>query len=126
MERAEPLDEHPDGTAAREADRERILVRVAEAHDSRLPVTTEDGSRLLDDRALDAASRDRPRDLAGIADGHRRSRIAGSRALHPDDTGERDGVPLGAPTRDLVADLVHSQEGTAAASSPRRAAFWRT
>src|SRR5690242_6069152 len=54
----ERLDEQTDRAAARETDGERLVVAVAERDDPGLGLAVEDGQRLGDDGALDAAAAD--------------------------------------------------------------------
>ena len=114
-----------DGAAAREPDGERVVVGVAERDDPALALPRQDLQRGLHDRALDTAARDRSRDLAGVAHGHRGARIARARTFGADDARDRDPVPGGPPAFDVVQHFFHDRRHHLARHSVRaRRAEW--
>src|SRR5688572_23126736 len=118
----ERLDEHVNGPAAGEPDGERLVVGVAEGDDAALVRTREHGQRLLDDCTLDAAARDRPGDLAGVAHGHRGARVTGAGTLDADDTSHRDLVAGRTPPLDVVQHFLHF--AMTSASCSKEASEW--
>src|SRR5680860_606355 len=103
----ERLDENVDRPAARETDRERVVVGVPEADHAPPVVAGQHGQGLLDDGPFDAASRYRPRDLARVVHHHGRARVARPRSFDAHDPRHRDPAAIGTPAFDVVEDLPH-------------------
>src|SRR6186997_1895881 len=114
------LDEHVDLAAAGQADRPGLLVRDSVGTKPRR-AAGEDRPRLLDDLALDAASRDRARELALRGDREFRSDRPRGRSARRNDGGESGAfVPPLAPAADVADDLLHGAEPTGAPGPERR------
>src|SRR5881227_2991128 len=96
-----------DRAATREAHRERLVVGVAEGDDAAFTLAFEHLEGRGDHRALDAAARHRPCDLALVVDGHGRTRVARCGTLQCDDARHRDPVPVGPPALDVVQHFLH-------------------
>jgi hypothetical protein len=85
--RGDDLDEHVHRSPAGEADSDRVVVAVPEAHEPRRAVV-ENVERLGHHRRLDAAPRHRAGDAAVVADRHGGAGQPGTGSVQVDDAGE--------------------------------------
>jgi hypothetical protein len=118
------LHEHVEDAAARQPDRERVVVADPVALEDRGPRGHDLKAELVDG-ALDAPAGDRPHGLATGADEHRRTRRAGRGAEGRDDGADAHGIPGVPPRHQLVQHVTHappppSVPGTPPSSAPRR------
>ena len=115
----ERLDEEVDGAATGEADREGVVVAVAERHEPTV-AGRQHVERLADHRALDAAARHRADHLAVATHGHRGARIARTRPLEVDHPGPGHRLSLLLPTGQVAQEIPHRAITSASSSSDAR------
>ena len=107
LEGIESFDEQSNGAAAREPDREGIVIAVAEGDDAGRCLAVKDGQRLGNDSAFHAPSTDAAGNLAGFTDGHRSTGQARAGALDVDNARDRDPCASGPPAVDVVEQFSH-------------------
>ncbi len=107
MSAVDRFDEQVDGAPTGEADREGLVVAVAERHHA--PVSLFEHAECLDDDStFDAATRHGARDLAVLGDCHGRAGQSWARPLEVDHTRDRHAFALPLPAFEVVEYLFHS------------------
>ncbi|MDH6628605.1 hypothetical protein M2271_006438 [Streptomyces sp. LBL] len=107
------LDEDVEFAAAGQADREGVVVGVAEPGPLRSAPVVQHLSAQFVHRALDAAAGDAADRVAVLVHRDRRTDRQGCAAVHVDDGGQGEGASLAAPAVQCVRDVQH-------VSSPRQ------
>ena len=103
----ERVDEDVNRAPAREADLERLLVGDPVAHEPRRPAR-EDVLRLVIDGGLDAAARNRSRDVPSLRDREHGARLARRGAFRLDDGRGRGAKPVSNPPLERRQNVPHN------------------